>query len=434
VTTVLFAPADIILHRVVSFDNLSGLPVWLSDALCRLATGGGFGTRQLYTDQEEVLFSAMRPAMLNGITDVATRPDLLDRSLVVELPVIAEERRKTEREIWADFDVEHPKILGALLDAVSMALKRLSEVRLEKLPRMAEFAEWATAAEAGLGLEQGAFMRAYAEARSDAVGQALEGDPVAEAVLSFMGKRRQWVGTASELHKKLAPEVSEEVRRTKAWPKQAQHLSARMRRLAPPLRAVGLEYTPDAGRAGPKEPRRKRLRWVEGEGPERSRAPSSTSSTPSTPGREARRDAPSGAASTGGMDDGDGGVDGADTCVDDAAARAAPHADAALDDVDGVDDPPRPRSDNALSSTEAEVRAVLRDPPVWLRPVLENYRDEYARPGQIDGTEAVWRVDLRTVANNVAAALGLSPTEGDRIRPLVEKALADSEYAREATV
>jgi hypothetical protein len=207
---------------VVSFDNLSGLPVWLSDALCRLATGGGFGTRQLYTDQEEVLFSATRPTMLNGITDVATRPDLLYRSLIVELPVLPEERRKTEREIWAEFAVEHPRVLGALFDAVSGAMRRLPEVRLEKLPRMAEFAEWAVAAEAGLGLDEGAFMRAYGEARSDAVGQALEGDPVAEAVLAFMGERRQWLGTASELHKRLVPKVDEEVRRTKAWPKSPQ--------------------------------------------------------------------------------------------------------------------------------------------------------------------------------------------------------------------
>jgi hypothetical protein len=68
---------------VVSFDNLSGLPIWLSDALCRLSTGGGLSTRQLYTDREEILFEAKRPLVMNGIADVASRPDLLDRSLVV---------------------------------------------------------------------------------------------------------------------------------------------------------------------------------------------------------------------------------------------------------------------------------------------------------------------------------------------------------------
>jgi hypothetical protein len=51
---------------LLAFDNLSGLPVWLSDALCRLATGGSFAVRQLYTDDEEMLFEAARPILLNG--------------------------------------------------------------------------------------------------------------------------------------------------------------------------------------------------------------------------------------------------------------------------------------------------------------------------------------------------------------------------------
>ena len=416
----------------VAFDNLSGVPAWLSDALCRLATGGGFGTRALYTDQEEVLFAATRPCMLNGITDVAGRPDLLDRSLVVELPVIPEEGRKTEREIWAEFGEEHPKVLGALLDAVSAALRRLPEVRLEKLPRMAEFAEWAVAAEKGLGFREGAFLAAYAVARSDAVGQALENDPVAEAVLAYMADRRQWVGTATELHKRLAAKVDEDVRRSKAWKKTPQHLSAHLKRLAPPLRAVGLEYTPDAGRTGPREPHRKRLRWLDGNGPDEGRTASSTSSTPSTQGQEDATDGAPGVDGAGSVDDGDGGVDDGGTAMDDTRASAGPRADAAVDGVDAMDGPLHARS-SGRASTEAEVRAVLREPPGWLQLVLENYRDEYARPDQVDGTKVVWRVDLRTVANNVAAALGLSPTDGERIRPLVEEALAQSEYARDAS-
>jgi hypothetical protein len=56
--------------HLLAFDNLSGLPNWLSDALCRLASGGSFAVRQLYTDDEEVLFEAARPILLNGIEDV----------------------------------------------------------------------------------------------------------------------------------------------------------------------------------------------------------------------------------------------------------------------------------------------------------------------------------------------------------------------------
>jgi hypothetical protein len=88
----------------VAFDNISTLQPWLSDAMCRLSTGGGFSARELYTDAEEVLFDATRPMLLNGITDVATRPDLLDRALTVALPPIPEEKRRPEAVLWREFE------------------------------------------------------------------------------------------------------------------------------------------------------------------------------------------------------------------------------------------------------------------------------------------------------------------------------------------
>jgi hypothetical protein len=66
--------------HVFAFDNLSGLSPWLSDALCRLASGGSFAVWRLYTDDEEVLFKAARPTLLNGIEDVLGRSDLTDRA------------------------------------------------------------------------------------------------------------------------------------------------------------------------------------------------------------------------------------------------------------------------------------------------------------------------------------------------------------------
>ena len=135
--------------HVLAFDNVSGLPAWISDTLCRLSTGGGFAVRQLYTDQDEVLFDATRPVILNGIEDIVTRPDLADRAVFLTLEPIPEERRRAEDEFWAAFEVERPRILGALLDAVVEGLKRLPETQLERLPRMADFALWATACETG---------------------------------------------------------------------------------------------------------------------------------------------------------------------------------------------------------------------------------------------------------------------------------------------
>jgi hypothetical protein len=238
-----------------AFDNISNLPPWLSDAFCRLSTGGGFSARELYTDSEEVLFDATRPVILNGITDVATRPDLLDRSIIISLPPIPEDKRKPEAELWREFEKARPAILGALLDAVSGALRTVEGVRLEGVPRMSDFAVWATAAEEALGLEPGAFMEAYAGNRREATESALEADPVAAAVREFMQNRQRWVGTATELWQALNDLVDEDVRHTKAWPGAPNSLANRLKRLAPALRGVGIEYGEE--RTGSKGTRRR---------------------------------------------------------------------------------------------------------------------------------------------------------------------------------
>src|SRR5246127_857363 len=96
---------------LLAFDNLSGLPVWLSDALCRLASGGSFAVRQLYSDDEEVLFEAARPILLNGIEAVVSRPDLGDRAIFLTLASIAEADRRSEAALWRAFEIERPRIL-----------------------------------------------------------------------------------------------------------------------------------------------------------------------------------------------------------------------------------------------------------------------------------------------------------------------------------
>ena len=121
--------------HILTFDNVSGLRPWISDTLCRLATGGGFAVRQLYTDQDEVLFDAARPVILNGIEDIVERPDLADRAVFLTLEPIPEKCRRPEAELWAGFETERPRILGALLDAVVEGLKRLPETRLPEACR-----------------------------------------------------------------------------------------------------------------------------------------------------------------------------------------------------------------------------------------------------------------------------------------------------------
>jgi hypothetical protein len=245
---------------LVAFDNISTLPPWCSDALCRLSTGGGFSARELYTDSEEILFDATRPVILNGITDVATRPDLLDRALVITLPSIPEEKRRPEAELHREFERAMPLILGALFDGVEGALGAVEDVRLDGLPRMADFAVWAIAAENALGWEAGTFMAAYVGNRAEATQSALEADPVAGAVLKFMADRDEWAGSATELWKDLNEVVDEDMRRTRAWPKAPNALTKSLRRLAPALRGVGIEYSED--RTGKSGDRMKELRKI----------------------------------------------------------------------------------------------------------------------------------------------------------------------------
>jgi hypothetical protein len=226
--------------HVLAFDNVSGLPSWISDTLCRLSTGGGFAVRQLYTDQDEVLFDATRPMILNGIEDIVTRPDLADRAVFLTLEPISEEGRRPEAELWEALYAERPAILGALFDAVTEGLKCLQQTHLPKLPRMADFALWATACETALWLP-GTFWSAFCGNRDEAVEGVIDADPVAAAVRSMMQKRTEWTGTASDLLDALAEEASERIAKSKTWPTSPRALSGRLRRAATFLRKIGIE-------------------------------------------------------------------------------------------------------------------------------------------------------------------------------------------------
>ena len=117
---------------LVCFDNLSRLPEELADAACRLATGGGFGGRQLYSDHDEAIFDATRPLVFNAIPDLGTaRPDFLDRALIVEFLSIKPEMRRDEAQFWREFSERQPRILGALLDAAVAGLRNLPQVKLD---------------------------------------------------------------------------------------------------------------------------------------------------------------------------------------------------------------------------------------------------------------------------------------------------------------
>jgi hypothetical protein len=157
------------------------------------------------------------------------------------LAVISRDQRKDEESIREQFEKVRSSILGSLLDAVSAALQNKDTVKLDNPPRMADFSKWVMAAESGLGWESGSFMTAYNENRSTAVGIGLESDVLAQAIIDFQKDYPTWDGTATDLINALEENVSEKILKSKLWPKAANVLSNRLRRLAPVLREVGIE-------------------------------------------------------------------------------------------------------------------------------------------------------------------------------------------------
>jgi putative DNA primase/helicase len=227
--------------HVLAFDNLSGVPAWFADALARLATRGGFATRMLHTDKEEFIFEGARPITLNGTPELTDRADLADRALIIHLAVIAEERRQAEEELFSAFEAKRSAIFGALPDALSAALRNLPKVKLDRMPRMADFARLITAAEPGLGWEAGAFLKVYAENRRDVIEASIEAEPVAKTIIDYfpVDHPEGLICTPTELLAALNSRASEGVRKSRIWPDTAQRLGNRIERIAPLLRGRG---------------------------------------------------------------------------------------------------------------------------------------------------------------------------------------------------
>ena len=241
----------------LAFDNMSGVQPWLSDALCRLSTGGGFGTRKLYADREEEIFYARRPLILNGINKLTGRSDLADRAIRLELETIPEAERRTEADVWERFKRDRPALLGALFDAVATALQREPGVELDRLPRMADFARWAVAAEPQFpnalntnGRSGSAFLKAYRENRAEASKSAVEADTVASAVRAMLNDVGEWTGTTTELMEDLTPYLPDPEKPPSDFPSRPQDMGKRLKRIMPSLRAVGVERTEGEGPKG----------------------------------------------------------------------------------------------------------------------------------------------------------------------------------------
>ena len=198
------------------FDNLSSIPAWLSDALCRVATGGSFATRTLHTDADETMFDVSRPVLLTSVGEVIARSDLADRAVLVTLAAIGEGRRMADDEFSRRLEAARPR-------------------------RACEAALW----------EPGAIQKAFDANAADAVDSVLEADPVAVALLGFLERNAGvWKGTCKDLLEQISVWAPEGATRDRAWPRSPQALTGRLTLAAPSLRKKGIAIERDRSHSG----------------------------------------------------------------------------------------------------------------------------------------------------------------------------------------
>lgn len=226
------------------FDNMDGLSSDKSDLLCTASTGGGFSKRMLFTDDDETILSFKRCVSLNGINVVVTKPDLLDRSVIIELVRISERERKEEREVWEDFDKDKPYIIGGALKILSKAMQIYPTIKLEKLGRMADFTRWGYAVAEALGSGGERFLEVYLKNQNKSNEEAISSHPVASAIVTLMKDKNVWKGSVTELLTTLEhiAEVEKINTNSKLWPNAAQSLSRRIREVESNLKQVGITF------------------------------------------------------------------------------------------------------------------------------------------------------------------------------------------------
>lgn len=224
---------------LVSYENISHLSAPMQDALCVLATGGGFAKRKLYSDADESVITVKRPVVLNGISVAVTAQDLVDRTLSIETPVIRERVETTE--LWRNFDASHGELLGALLDVVAAALDLLPNISIPaaERPRLAEFARFGMAVAVATGKRGADFMRQFNACRQEAISRTLDASPVATAVLSWCEQNptgaQDTAGNFMNRMEAFKPQ------RVESWPWSAKGFADALRRAAPALRQHGIE-------------------------------------------------------------------------------------------------------------------------------------------------------------------------------------------------
>jgi hypothetical protein len=238
-------------HNYVAFyDNMKYNPRWLSDEACKAVTGVGSTKRKLYSDDDDIVYEYRRCLGFNGINLGLTEPDILDRSMMIELQRIRRESTKQDSEIMAEF-LELPKLLGFVFDTLVKALEIKPTIKLNDLPRMADFAIWGEAIARAMGYKELQFINAYYNNIGKQNIEAIENSPLSQAISKLVrfgegqneegntssGVPCSWQGPMSKALERLNIMASENnIDISKSWPKAPNSLSRKLKPLLSNLR------------------------------------------------------------------------------------------------------------------------------------------------------------------------------------------------------
>ena len=228
---------------LVMLDNETRMPEWAADTICRLTTGEADSKRVLYSDDDDFIYDMMRALLINGINVPTDRTDFLDRSLTVELERVRKRDRVPESKLWEHFSTIRPKLLGAIFEGLSAALKELPDTHPDELPRLADWGRYATAYYKACGHSEQTFAADWSEVERAQNLAAYDGSPLAQVIIAFMHDRTEWKGNATTLYKELtrvADAKHLEVDRDPAWPRTGRTLWRGIRELVSVLDAADI--------------------------------------------------------------------------------------------------------------------------------------------------------------------------------------------------
>ncbi|MDN5847023.1 MAG: hypothetical protein L0H53_12200 [Candidatus Nitrosocosmicus sp.] len=171
-------------NYLATYDNLRYTPYWLADEVCKAVTGVGQTKRLLYTDDEDKVYEYKHCLIFNGINVAFIEPDVLDRSIMIHLDEIDDEKRRTEKEILNEFYSLRPFILKFIFDTLSKAIVIKDTVmkNTKKLPRMADFAIWGEAILQAWEYKEGKFLKIYFDNMGRQNDEVIDSNPIAFAI------------------------------------------------------------------------------------------------------------------------------------------------------------------------------------------------------------------------------------------------------------